>query len=93
MLHLATFITALTSAVGAICVALDGVLKPGKLYGVHITAFHDIRNLENAAISEWSSGLLENKNPSTLAAEIIKRAERQRNAIVAYLKKEEGRSL
>lgn len=93
IMHVPALLVAVMSAATTVFVTLDGIIKPGKLRGIHVMAFHDIRNLENAIASEWSEGVLRRKDLQSLAAEIIKHAETRRKAIAENLKKEEGKGL
>ena len=88
-----TYIIATISALGTIFVGLDTILKPGRLRGVHMVAFHDIRSLQDSIVSQWTTGRLAGKDPNALAAELIKLAQNQTASLAANLKKEEARGL
>ncbi len=83
----------LIGAVGGICVALDGVLHPGKMRGFHVRALHDLRILEHSIENQWNIASLRHVNSDELAAEILERAEKKSQEIDEYLKLGEGSDL
>lgn len=92
-IHLPSLASLLIGLIGGLCVALDGILRPGKLRSVHIRALHDLRNLENVVRNQWLMATLEGRNSNSLAAKILGDAENKRLKIGAYLEAVEAAPL
>ena len=76
----------LTGLVGSICVALDGVLQPGRLRSAHLRAVHDLRTLENHIQTEWDKATLGDNGSNGAAAKILDDGEKEWNHIESYLR-------
>jgi hypothetical protein len=80
----------LIGAVGAVCVALDGIIHPGKMRGFHVRALFDLRALEGSIENKWNIASLRHANSDELAAAILESAEQEKAEISEYLKRAEG---
>ena len=89
-LHLSTTISILFGLIGGICVALDGIIRPGIMHKTHIRAVHDLLFLANNIRSQWNISYLSGKHSGPNAAEILETAEKKKQEIACYLKAEES---
>lgn len=85
------FVDALFAFVGAVCIALDSIIKPGKLRSVHWQAVCDLRQIQHEIRFAWNQRYLTmGEKPSreelnNLTAEIIEFARREHTRVHEYL--------
>ncbi|MGH9473142.1 MAG: hypothetical protein ACRD1M_10410 [Terriglobales bacterium] len=83
--HIPSFVPVALGLIGSVCVAFDGLVRPGLLFKIHLKAFNEIRDLENSMQSRWSVALLEHKGSDAIAADILAAREVQRSRVAAYI--------
>jgi hypothetical protein len=92
-MHLPVIVSVVLGLIGGLCVALDGILRPGALHTTHIRAVHDLLNLADAIATQWNIADLSGKESRHAAAEILDNAEKKKQQIAGYLKAEESDTL
>jgi hypothetical protein len=92
-LHLPVTVAIIFGLIGSMCVALDGVIRPGFLHKTHIRAVHDLLLLADNIRSQWNISYLSGRHSGQDAAQILDHAEKKKQEIARYLKAEESDSL
>lgn len=85
-LQLPSFTPILASLISGICIAIDGIVRPGQLYSIHKRAAHDIRELQVSMVNQWRIAKLQHCDSDERAARILSSAEKKRISIATYLK-------
>lgn len=83
-------LTIFVSSFAALCIALDGVIHPGMLRNIHLTAFHEIRELEHTIVDMWSLGISCGENIKQLKRRIYQKIMIDKKRISEYLKTAEA---
>jgi hypothetical protein len=92
-MHLPVAIPLIFGLIGGLCVALDGVLRPGTLHKVHVRAVHDLLVLADNIQTQWNIADLSGKELRQAAAQILEDAEKKKQGIAVYLKIAESDAL
>ena len=75
----------IAAAVATFCILIDGLRPRGLLYSTHLRAASEVYRLYGDMLSQWRTGRLNDRDPRTLAAEIIAQAQPERTRISIYL--------
>jgi len=85
-IHTSPAVLSVIGLLSAVFIALDGIVRPGRLHKVHTRAFHDIRSLQRSILHQCEIAQLEGKAKSRNIAKILGTGEKSRISIVRYLR-------